>query len=141
MSFGFGVGPPGAGPRGLRADQPPPNTADDLHAIKERFCGPQALSVQNISLATNAAQRFDLTGTPINAIILTTATGQINGYFGDYTSGAGKPAVVPHFVGSASVAPNTEVIVVPPGTNYIITVQEGAASATGATGTITFCYQ
>lgn len=138
---GWGIGPPGRGPQGVRADVPPPNTADDLHAIKERFCGPQTINVQNISLAANAAQRFDLTGTPINAIILTTAMGQINAYFGDYTSGSGKAAVTPHFVGSAAIAPNTEVIVIPPSTSYIITVQEGAGAAGGATGTIIFCYQ
>ena len=139
MPTGFGTGPPG--PRGIRADPPEPNTADDLHDIKLRFCGPQTLNVQNVGLVANQAQRFDLTGTPVNAIILTTNTGQINGYFGDYTSGSGKAAVVPHFVGSAAIAPNTEVIAIPPGENYIITVQEGTGAAGGATGTIVFCYQ
>lgn len=138
MSFGFGNEPPGRGPRGLRSDQPPPNQSDDMHAIRVRYCGPKSLSIQNIALTANQAIRFDLTGTPINQIILTTATGQINGYFGDYTSGSGKAAVVPHFVGSAVIATNTESIPIPPAQDYIVTVQEGAGST--ATGTIIFCY-
>lgn len=141
MSTGFGNEPSGRGPKGLRADQPPPSPNDDIHAIRLRFCGPGTLSPQNISLATNAAQRFDFTGTPINAFILTTATGQINMYFGDFTSGSGKPAVIPHVVGSAAIVPSTEIIPVPPRTDYIITVQEGAAAAAGATGTIIPIYQ
>lgn len=140
-AIGFGVGPPGRGPRGLRADQPPPNTADDLHAIRERYCGAKTWNVQPISLAANQAQRFDLTGTPVNAIILTTATGQINLYAGDFTSGSGKPAVVPHIVGSAAIAANTEVISVPPAIDWVWTVQEGTGAAGGCTGTIIFLYQ
>jgi hypothetical protein len=138
---GFGMGPSGYGPKGLRADQPPPNQADDLHAIRVRYVGPKTLSVQNINLAANAAIRFDLTGTPVNAVILTTATGQLNLYFGDYTSGAGKAAVTPHVVGTASIVANSEVIPIPPAQDYIFTVQEGAAAAGGATGTIIFIYQ
>lgn len=136
---GFGNQPPGLPPAGIRADEPPPSTPDDIHAIRVRFCGPKTLSIQNISLAANAAIRFDLTGTPVNGLLLTTATGQINGYIGDYTSGAGKAAVTPHFVGTASIAPNSEFIPLPPAEDYIITVQEGAGST--ATGTITFMYQ
>src|SRR5439155_7749931 len=102
-------------------------------------CGPKSLSIHNISFSANQAQRFDLTGTPINAIILTTVSGQLNGYFGDYTSGAGKPAVTPHFVGSASIAVNTEALSIPPAEDYIITIQEGAAGT--ATGTVIFYYQ
>lgn len=138
MSYGFGVGLPGAGPKGMRADQPPPNTADDLHAIKARYCGPPTNQPQPFSFAANAGQRFDLTGTPVNQIILTTMTGQCNGYFGDNTSQLGKAALLPHFVGTASIAPNTEVIPIAPGDQWIITLQEGAGSTT--TGTITFCY-
>ena len=140
-SVGWGIGPPGRGPQGLRADQPPPSQPDDIHAIRVRYCGPKTLSIQNISLATNQAIRFDLTGTPVNAIILTTATGQLNVYLGDYTSGTGKPAVVPHLVATASIVPNSETFPLPPAADYIFTVQEGAAAAGGATGTIIFIYQ
>lgn len=138
-AIGWGIGPPGQGARGVRADQPPPSQADDLHAIRVRYCGPKTLSVQSISLAANQAIRFDLTGTPVNAIILTTATGQINIYLGDYTSGSGKAAVVPHMVGSASIVANSETFPLPPAQDYIITVQEGAGNT--ATGTIIFLYQ
>lgn len=141
MPAGFGNEPIGRGPKGLRADQPPPSPNDDIHAIRQRFCGPKTLSPQNISLTTNQAVRFDFTGTPINAFILTTSTGQINMYFGDFTSGSGKAAVTPHVVGTAGIVPNTEVIPVPPATDYIITVQEGAAAAGGATGTLIPIYQ
>lgn len=141
MPIGFGIEPPGRGPRGFRADQPPPNQADDLHAIRERFCGPETRPAINLTLSTNQAQRIDLTGTPINALILTTATGQLNVYLGDYTSGTGKPAVTPHIVGTASIVPNTEVIPLPPGQDYILTVQEGAGAASGATGTLIPIYQ
>src|SRR5947207_8719166 len=87
---GFGTERPGLGPRGLRADQPPPNQSDDLHAIRVRYVGPKTLQVQPFSFAANQGQRFDMTGTPVNAIILTTMTGQVNGYFGDNTSQFGK---------------------------------------------------
>lgn len=110
-----------------------------MHAIRVRYCGPKTLNPQNFSLTANQAIRFDVQGTNINAIILTTATGQVNGYFGDYTSGGGKPAVTPHFVGSAGIAPNTYEISIPPSEDYIFTLQEGAASTT--TGTITFLFQ
>ncbi len=138
MPFGFGMEPVGRGPRGLRADQPPPNQSDDMHAIRVRYCGPKALSIHNVALAANQAVRFDLTGTAVNQIILTSATGQINGYFGDYTSGTGKTAVVPHFVCTAGVVPNTEIISIPPAEDYIFTLQEGAGAT--ATGTVIFCY-
>src|SRR5216117_2263844 len=136
---GFGTERPGLGPRGLRADQPPPNTNDDIHAIRVRYVGPKTLLPQPFSFAANLGQRFDLTGTAVNAIILTTVTGQVNGYFGDNTSQFGKAALLPHFVGSASIAVNTEVIPIPPAEDYIFTLQEGAGSTT--TGVITFCYQ
>lgn len=139
MAFGFGTQPPGRGPRGLRADQPPPDQSDDIHAIRVRYCGPKTLSPQTFSFAANQGARYDLTSTPLNAIVLTVATGQVNGYFGDYTSGFGKPAVIPHFVGSASIAPNTDVIPLPPGSDYIFTLQEGVGGT--ATGTITFIYE
>ena len=138
MSYGFGTGLPGAGPKGMRADTPPPNTADDLHAIRVRYCGPPTLVPQPFSFAANGGQRFDLTGTQINAIVITTMTGQVNGYFGDNSSQFGKAALIPHFVGSASLAPNTDVIPVPPGDSYIITLQEGVGGT--ATGCITFIY-
>jgi len=109
-----------------------------MHAIRVRYCGPKALSIHNVALAANQAVRFDLTGTAVNQIILTSATGQINGYFGDYTSGTGKTAVVPHFVGTAGVVPNTEIISIPPAEDYIFTLQEGAGAT--ATGTVIFCY-
>lgn len=139
MPVGFGNEPPGRGPKGFRADQPPSNTADDLHAIRERFCGPPTMNPQVFSLAANQTQKFDLTGTAINAVILTTATGQANLYLGDFTSGNGRPAPIPHYVGSAAIAPNTEVFPVAPNDNYIITIQEGTGAS--ATGTITFLYQ
>lgn len=138
---GFGIGPPGRGPQGLRADQPPPSTADDLHAIRVRYVGPKTLSIQNVSLASNQAVRFDLTGTPVNAIILTTAVGQINVYIGDYTSGTGRPAVTPHMVGSAGIVANSETFPLPPAGDYIFTVQEGTGAVGGAQGTIIFLYQ
>jgi hypothetical protein len=134
----FGNGLPGMGPRGLRADTPPPSQSDDLHAIRERYCGPPTLQPQPISFAANAGQRYDLTGTAVNQIVLTTISGQINGYFGDFSSQFGKAATLPHFVGTASIVPNTEVISLPPSQGYIITLQEGAAST--ATGYITFMY-
>lgn len=137
-AIGFGNALPGMGPRGMRADQPPPSTADDLHAIRERYCGPPTNVPQPFSFAANAGQRFDLTGTAVNQIILTTMTGQVNGYFGDNSSQFGRAALLPHFVGTASIAPNTEIIPVTPSENWIFTLQEGAGST--ATGTITFCY-
>lgn len=138
-SVGWGIGPPGRGPQGFRADQPPPNQSDDIHAIRVRYDGPKTWNVQNISLAANQAQRFDLTGTPVNAIILTTATGQINLYQGDFTSGGGKPAVTPHIVGTAGIVANTQTFAIPPAADWIFTIQEGAGAT--ATGTIIFMYQ
>src|SRR5689334_8076895 len=135
---GFGNEPIGRGPRGFRADQPPPSQSDDMHAIRERYCGPPTLQPQPISFAANGGQRFDLTGTKVNQIVLTTVSGQLNGYFGDFSSQFGKAATLPHFVGSASIVPNTEVIPLPPSEGYIITLQEGAGST--ATGYITFMY-
>jgi hypothetical protein len=135
---GFGSEPPGRGARGFRADQAPPSQSDDLHAIKLRYCGPETLLPQPFSFAANQGQRYDLTGTPINQIILTVMTGQVNGYFGDNSSGFGKAAVVPHIVGNASIIPMTEIIPIAPGDNYIFTLQEGLGGT--ATGTITFTY-
>lgn len=139
MPIGFGIEPPGRGPRGFRADQPPPNQSDDIHAIRERYCGPQTISPQNLGLTANQAVRFDLTGTKINAFLLTVATGQINAYFGDYTSGNGKAAVTPHVVASATVVPQTIIIPLPPGADYVITIQEGAGGT--ATGTFIPIYE
>ena len=139
MPVGFGNEPVGRGPRGLRADQPPPSQTDDLHAIRMRYCGPQTLNAQIVSFAANQGQRFDQTGSAINAIILTVMTGQINLYFGDNSSQFGRAATIPHVVASASIAVNTQVIPISPGENYIITLQEGAGST--ATGSITFIYQ
>lgn len=139
MATGFGNEPPGRGPRGFRADAPVGNATDDLQAIRKRYCGPKSLSPQTFQFAANQGARFDLTGTPINAIILTVATGQANLYFGDYTSGFGKTAVVPHVVGSAAIVPITETIPIPPAEDYIFTLQEGAGSTT--TGVITFLFQ
>ena len=138
MPVGFGNEPVGRGPRGFRADQPPPSQTDDLHAIRVRYCGPKTLNPQVFSFAANQGQRFDLTGTPVNQIILTTMTGQVNGYFSDNSSQFGKSATTPAFVGTATIAVNTEVIPIPPGEDYIITLQEGAGST--ATGTVTFMY-
>lgn len=135
---GFGNEPIGRGPRGLRADNPPPTQSDDMHAIRQRYCGPKTLSPQPFSFAANQGARYDLTGTPINTIILTVASGQVNGYFGDYTSGFGKAAVLPHIVASGAIAPFTLQIAIPPAEDYIFTLQEGAAST--ATGSITFAY-
>src|SRR2546422_7576427 len=101
MATGFGNEPPEvAGPKGVRADEPPPSSPDDIHAIKVRYCGPKTLSPHAINFAANAGARFDLTGTPVNQIVLTTMTGQLNGYFSDNSSGFGKAAVTPHFVGT-----------------------------------------
>jgi len=139
MPVGWGSEPIGRGPRGLRADQAPPNQSDDIHAIRLRYCGPQTLSIQNLALAANTAVRFDLTGTPVNAVIITSSSGQVNGYIGDFTSGSGKAAVTPHFIGSASIAPNTEVFPLPPGDGYIFTFQEGVGGT--FSGTVIFMYQ
>lgn len=139
MSFGFGTGLPGGGPKGMRADNPPPNQADDMHAIRVRYCGPKTLSIQNLSLTANQAVRFDLTGTPVNAVVITSSSGQVNGYIGDYTSGNGKAAVTPHIVGSASIAPNSEVYPFPPADDYIFTFQEGVGGT--FSGTVIFLYQ
>jgi hypothetical protein len=136
---GFGVEPPGRGPRGLRADQPSPVVGDDIQAIRKRYCGPKTLSIQNFAFAANQGARFDLTGTPINAIILTVSSGQANLYIGDYTSGFGKAAVVPHIVGSGAIIPISETLPLPPAADYIFTLQEGAGGTT--TGTIIFLYQ
>jgi hypothetical protein len=108
-----------------------------MHAIRVSYCGPKTLAVQNVALAQNQTQRFDLTGTPINQVILTTATGQINGYFGDYTGGNNQAPVTPHFVGSGAIIPTSEVFSLPPGEDYIFTLQ---ASGGAATGTVIFCY-
>jgi hypothetical protein len=138
MPVGFGNDPISKLPRGMRADQPPPNTGDDMHAIRKRYVGPKTLSPQIFSFAANAGQRFDLTGTPVNAVILTIVSGQVNGYFSDCSSQFGRAALPPHFVGSASIAPNTDVISIPPGDDYIFTLQEGVGGTT--TGTIVFVY-
>lgn len=140
-SVGWAIGPPGRGPQGLRADQPPPNQPDDIHAIRERYVQPKTWDKRTISLTANQAVKFDLTGEPVNAFILTVATGQVNVYQGDQTAQSGKPALTPDMVGSASIVPNSQVFSIPPGSDWIFTVQEGAASATGATGTIIFIYQ
>jgi hypothetical protein len=112
----------------MRGDQPPPNQSDDLHQIKERYCGPGTLVPQPFSFTANQGQRFDLTGTAINAIILTAMTGQVNLYFGDNTSQFGKAATLPPVVLSAGIIPQTLIVPVPPGNGYIITLQEGAGS-------------
>ncbi len=135
---GFGSEPPGRGPRGMRADQPPPSQSDDLHAIRKRYCGPKTLNVQNLQFAANQGARFDLTGTPVNQVVLTTLTGSLNVYFGDYSNGFGKAAVAAHIVGNATIVANTEVISIPPGDDYIFTLQEGAGAT--ATGTVIFMY-
>ncbi len=139
MATGFGIEPAGRGPRGVRADQPQPSQGDDLHAIRRRYCGPKTLQAVPFSLAANVAIRFDLTGTPVNAIILTTMTGRVAGYFGDNTSNTGKAATLPHFVGSAAIDVNTQTFPLPPAEDYIFTLQEGAGATT--TGVITFIYQ
>jgi hypothetical protein len=136
---GFGVEPAGRGPRGMRADTPPASQGDDLHAIRLRYCGPKTLLSQPFSLTANQAIRYDLTGTPVNAVILTTETGVSKVYFGDFTSNAGKPATLAPIVGSATIDIQTLPIPLPPGDDYIFTLQEGAGSTT--TGTITFMYQ
>lgn len=133
--IGWGIGPKGGGPKGIRADQPPPSQSDDLHAIRTRFCLPKSIQRTPIQLATNIAQRIDCTGTPLNALVITVTVGQVNVYLGDYTSGSGKPAVTPDFVATASIVPNTLVIPLPPAADYIFTIQEGAAAAGGCTGT------
>ncbi len=136
---GFGTDPD-VQPKWLRADEPPPSTADDLHAIRLRFCGPKTMQPTPFSFAANQGLRYDLTGTAVNAIILTTMTGQVNGYLGDNTAQLGKAATYGcMFVGSAAVVPSTEVIPIAPATDYIFTLQEGAGGTT--TGTITFVYQ
>ena len=134
-AVGFGIAPPGSGPKGLRADQPPPSQSDDLHAIRTRFCLPKSIQRTPVSLAANAAQRVDCTGTPLNAFILTCTVGQINVYLGDNTTNGGKPALTPDFVLSAAIAPETMVIPLPPAADYIFTLQEGAAAAGGCAGT------
>lgn len=136
--MGFGNAPVGWGPKGLRADQPPPNQSDDLHAIKERYCGPKTLNPQILAFAANQGQKIDATGTPINGFLLTGMTGQINGYFGDNTSAFGKAATTPHFVVSAGISVQSLFVPLPPGKDYIITLQEGANST--ATGSITLMY-
>lgn len=136
---GFGIEPAGRGPRGLRADQPPPSQSDDLHAIRQRYCGPKTLNPQVFSFAANSGQRFDLTGTPVNTIILTITSGAVAGYFADNSSQFGKTATGAHFVASATIDQNTQVIPLPPATDYIITLQESAGST--AAGCITFLYQ
>ena len=136
MAIGWGIQPPGRGPRGMRADQPPPSQSDDIHAIRERFCGPKTFSIQTFNLTANQAIRFDLTGTPVNAIIVTTASGQASFYFGDYTSGGGATAVTPHLVG---VVGTSLEFALPPAIDYIITVQEALGSTTS--GTVIFLYQ
>jgi hypothetical protein len=122
----------------MRADQPPPSQSDDLHAIRSRYCGPPTLQPIIFSFAANQGQRFDMTGTAVNQIVLTTMTGQVNGYFGDNSSAFGKAATTPHFVGSAGIAVNTEVIPIPPTENGVFTLQEGAGST--ATGSVSFMY-
>ena len=139
MPVGFGNEPAGRGPRGLRADTPLPSQGDDLRAIRQRYCGPGTLRPTPFSLAANAGIRFDLTGTPVNYIVLTTLTGQVRGWFSDNSSQFGVAAIISDFVGSASVDVNTIVIPVPPGENYVFSIQEGAGSTT--TGSITFGYQ
>jgi hypothetical protein len=138
MPVGFGNEPIGRGPRGFRADQPPPSQTDDLHAIRERYCGPGTLNPQVVAFSANQGQRFDLTGTPINGFLLTGMTGQINGYFGDNSNQFGKTATAPHFVVSAGISVQTLFIPLPPGSGYIITLQEGSGST--CTGCITFEY-
>lgn len=139
MATGFGIEPAGRGPRGMRADVPEPSQSDDLRAIRRRYCGPGTLQPQPFSLAANQTQRFDLTGTPCNAILLTTMTGRVVCYFGDNTGNNGKAATLAPIVGSAAIDVNTQVIPLPPSDGYIFTLQEGAGSTT--TGTITFIYQ
>lgn len=136
---GFGVEPAGRGPRGLRADTPQPSQTDDIRRIRERYCGPGTLLPQPFSLSANQTQRFDLNGTAVNAIILTTETGIVKCYFGDNTANNGKAATLAPIIGSATIDVNTQTIPLPPSEQYIFTIQEGAGSTT--TGTITFIYQ
>jgi hypothetical protein len=136
---GFGIQPAGRGPKGVRADTPPVSQGDDLRAIRLRYCGPKTLLPQPFSLTANQAVRYDLTGTPVNAIILTTETGRAKVYFGDNTGNAGKAATLAPIVGSATIDVQTLPVSLPPGDDYIFTLQEGAGSTT--TGTITFLYE
>ena len=136
---GFGVEPAGRGPRGMRADTPPVSQGDDLRRIRERYCGPKTLLSQPFSLGANEAIRFDLTGTAVNAIILTTETGAAKMYFGDNTVNAGNPATLAPIVGSATIDIQTLPIPLPPSEDYIFTLQEGAGGTTS--GTVTFMYQ
>ena len=138
MATGFGSsGRPGM-PQGVEIQvgpQIPPEelTADHLEAIRKRYCQPPTLLPQPFgTLAANQGTVLRLQNQKVNALLVTVTTGLVFGYFGDFTNGFGRPAVNPHFVLSAAVSPVSQVIPLPPGDQYVITLQEGAgATVTG----------
>jgi hypothetical protein len=131
MSIGFGTQPAPAGDQGVEVRQwdvpPAEQTADDLHAIRERYVVPRALVAAPFNFTTAYdAQRINQQNTRINGVYLTVTSGRVYLYVGDMTSGKGKAPTLaaPVFVGDASIVPNTQFFPLPPGEDYIFTVQE-----------------
>lgn len=142
MSTGFGTQPFPIGDQGVEAnvpDQEPfEQMAQDIHAIKTRYVQPQTIEPIPQNFTAYQAIPFKMTGTLLNAIMVTVASGVLYGYFGDFSSQSGKAPPTPHFCVSAGVVPVTTVFVLPPGDNYTFTLQEGNNST--AAGCITPMY-
>jgi len=111
----------------------PPDPADDLHAIRERYVIPVVNTPQPFQLSPLFAGRIDLRNQKINAFTLTVRVGTVNVYLGDFTTNSGRPPTEPHFIVSAGIQRTTQTIPLAPSDQYIITLQEpdGIATAFG----------
>lgn len=125
---GFGTG---HGHEGIIPQPPvqPEDMINDIRLIREKYVVPGTMNTRDMALTAYQAKVVDMTATPVNALIVTIASGTVYGYFGDYSSQTGNaPNGAPHFVADASISPNTQIIPIPLGTEWKFTVQESANS-------------
>jgi hypothetical protein len=121
----------GTGPEGVIPEEPlqPEDLINDIREIRKKYVVPGTMNTRDMALTAYQAKVIDMTATPVNAIIVTIASGVVYGYFGDYSSQTGKaPNGAPHFVADASISPNTQTIPIPLGNEWKFTVQEAANS-------------
>jgi len=138
---GFGSLPADDREAGIPVERPPDNLADSsneyLRRIAERYDGPPTNQRFPIQLAAKQSQRIDLQGQRVNSILLTVVTGIVFGYFFDCSAQTGQAALLPDFLFGAGINPGTIQIVIPPRSDYVMTIWEGSGSGT-ATGVISF---
>jgi hypothetical protein len=135
MAFGSLKG--GFGPAGVPIPPPPDNGAQqeqqDIHAIKQKYVDGGTNQRLELRLAANGGSMIDMSGQPINSIILTVATGVVYGYLNDQSPNFGKTAFLPDFCVSAGIVPASMQIMIPQRDDYHISFQEGANSTATAT--------